>query len=178
MFTFYMLRMLRRRNYSYQQRRFRFFLIAGFVFLGLYLSDNDDFDETPMIICFVYAGIEILMVLICLIIGQGLARPGDDVIVVEGQVPLTDNYGRPYPNGAGRRGRGMPAANPNYQGADYTYNMNMNNMNNNTNNTNNINSNKPQAKPSQLVQPQPQQHQTTTTANDATPAALNTNPYL
>ena len=86
-----MLRMLRRRPYSYQQRRFRFFLIAtiyislfliaGFVFLGLYLSDNDDFDQLPMIICFVYAGIEILMVLICLIIGQGMRRTGDVIVV-------------------------------------------------------------------------------------------------
>lgn len=51
MFTFFILRLLRRRsNLTYEQRRYRFFcmagvylslfLIAGFVLLGLYLGNN------------------------------------------------------------------------------------------------------------------------------------------
>jgi ABC-type transport system involved in cytochrome c biogenesis permease subunit len=112
MLTFFMLRMLRRRSYlTYEQRRSRFFcmaavylsifLVAGFVFLGLYLANHDDQVELyPMIICFAYAGVELLLIIFCLLRGNPYLGQQNNTVVIDSsrQYPLTANYNSPYSN--------------------------------------------------------------------------------
>lgn len=112
MFTFFILRMLRRRSYlTYEQRRQRFFcmaavylsifLIAGFVFLGLYLANNNSqVDLYPMIICFAYAGLELLLILLCLLRGNPYGGQQNNTVVIDAsrQYPLATNYNSPYNN--------------------------------------------------------------------------------
>lgn len=58
-----------------------------------------------MIICFVYAGLELLLLLCCLASGNIFGENYDNTVVVDnsGNVPLTNDFGKSYYNQQKRR---------------------------------------------------------------------------
>lgn len=98
-----LMRILRNRRLSPRERRRRairmatiylcIFLGLGLGFLILDLTSYNNSYKYPMIICFVYAGIELLLILFCVLRSREFRE--------QGEAPLVDNLPPPNPNYAG-----------------------------------------------------------------------------